>query len=132
MVCRPTGVTCPFTASRCDRLILDVCEPREHEHRRSPRDRRQPDGGSWRRATRPRSSDRDSARPRRVSHEVLTADTREESARLAEEAAARGADALLVVGGDGTVQTVLRTVHSHQLPLGILPAGTGNDAARML
>ncbi|MCM3896355.1 diacylglycerol kinase family lipid kinase [Gordonia sputi] len=71
-------------------------------------------------------------RGRGVSHEVLSADTREESARLAEEAAERGADALLVVGGDGTVQTVLRTVHSHQLPLGILPAGTGNDAARML
>ncbi|KNA91037.1 diacylglycerol kinase family protein [Gordonia sp. w5E2] len=71
-------------------------------------------------------------RGRGVSHEVLTADTREQSAQLAAKAAERGADAIVVVGGDGTVQTVLRAVHSNRLPLGIIPAGSGNDAARML
>lgn len=39
---------------------------------------------------------------------------------------------LLVVGGDGTVQLGTQLAVSHQLPLGIIPAGTGNDAARQL
>lgn len=67
-----------------------------------------------------------------VSHEVLIGDSRQQSAQLAESAAERKADALVVVGGDGTVQTVLRAVSSRRLPLGIIPAGSGNDAARML
>lgn len=39
---------------------------------------------------------------------------------------------LLVVGGDGTVQLGTQLAVAHQLPLGIIPAGTGNDAARQL
>jgi diacylglycerol kinase (ATP) len=62
------------------------------------------------------------------------------SGRDAEEAAARaiadGYDALFVAGGDGTLNTVLRGLVGHarlpELPLGLIPLGTGNDFAKAL
>lgn len=44
----------------------------------------------------------------------------------------RGATAVVACGGDGTVHQVLQHVRGTNLPLGILPAGTGNDVARSL
>ena len=40
------------------------------------------------------------------------------------------ADALLVVGGDGMVSLGINLVAQTPLPLGVIPAGTGNDFAR--
>lgn len=40
--------------------------------------------------------------------------------------------ALIVVGGDGTVQSILSELSGKQVPLGIIPAGSGNDFARSL
>ncbi|MEE1787678.1 diacylglycerol kinase [Streptomyces sp. SP17BM10] len=54
----------------------------------------------------------------------------EDSVRLAREAVAGGADALAVVGGDGMVNLALQAVAGTAVPLGIVPAGTGNDHAR--
>lgn len=56
----------------------------------------------------------------------------DEAAALAEEAVADGVDALVVVGGDGLVQLGARAVNGTGVPLGIVPAGTGNDTARAL
>lgn len=42
----------------------------------------------------------------------------------------RGAGALLVVGGDGSVRSALPWALKHGVPLGILPTGTENLAAR--
>ena len=39
---------------------------------------------------------------------------------------------VIACGGDGTVHQVLQTAASHNMPLGIIPAGTGNDIARSL
>jgi diacylglycerol kinase (ATP) len=47
-------------------------------------------------------------------------------------AVADGVDALVVVGGDGMVNLGVSTVAGTGLPLGIVPAGTGNDVARAL
>jgi diacylglycerol kinase (ATP) len=47
-------------------------------------------------------------------------------------AACRGSDALLAVGGDGTVRGALPFALKHAVPLGILPTGTENLAARAL
>lgn len=55
-----------------------------------------------------------------------------ESADLARGAVARGVDALVVVGGDGLVHDALQVVAGTTTPLGIVPAGTGNDVARYL
>lgn len=43
----------------------------------------------------------------------------------------RGISALLVVGGDGMVHLAVNALAGTQVPLGIVPTGTGNDFARM-
>jgi diacylglycerol kinase (ATP) len=45
---------------------------------------------------------------------------------------AAGVEALVVVGGDGMVNLGVNAVAGTPLPLGIVPAGTGNDIARSL
>lgn len=45
---------------------------------------------------------------------------------------ARGVDALVAVGGDGLVNLALQVVGGTEIPLGVVPAGTGNDIARAL
>lgn len=46
--------------------------------------------------------------------------------------AAPRADAIVVVGGDGTVNSVAGAARESGLPIGIVPAGTGNNLARTL
>lgn len=50
--------------------------------------------------------------------------------RLVEGALERGMDALVVVGGDGIVSLALQVLAQTDIPLGIIPSGTGNDHAR--
>ncbi|MHC9297154.1 diacylglycerol kinase [Mycobacterium sp. LTG2003] len=50
--------------------------------------------------------------------------------RLVDEALDRGTDALVVVGGDGVISLALQALAQGDVPLGIVPAGTGNDHAR--
>lgn len=54
----------------------------------------------------------------------------DDAVRLAREAAAGGADAVAVVGGDGMVNLALQALAGSPVPLGVIPAGTGNDHAR--
>jgi len=49
---------------------------------------------------------------------------------LADAAVGGGADALIVVGGDGVIRLALQALARTDIPLGIVPAGTGNDHAR--
>lgn len=44
----------------------------------------------------------------------------------------RGATGVVAVGGDGTVHLALQAVAGTSVPLGLVPTGTGNDAARSL
>ncbi|WP_405006945.1 diacylglycerol kinase [Kitasatospora purpeofusca] len=54
-----------------------------------------------------------------------------ESLALAREAVASpSCDALVVVGGDGMINLALQAVAGTATPLGVIPAGTGNDHAR--
>lgn len=50
--------------------------------------------------------------------------------RLVDDELARGTDALVVVGGDGIISVALQALARGDVPLGIIPAGTGNDHAR--
>ena len=54
----------------------------------------------------------------------------EHARRLVEGALERGMDALVVVGGDGIVALALQVIAQTDVPLGLIPAGTGNDHAR--
>jgi diacylglycerol kinase (ATP) len=49
---------------------------------------------------------------------------------LVSQALADGTDALVVVGGDGVIRLALQALARTDIPLGIVPAGTGNDHAR--
>jgi diacylglycerol kinase (ATP) len=53
-----------------------------------------------------------------------------EALDLARKAVADGVDALVVCGGDGMVHFGAQAVAGTGIPLGIVPAGTGNDVAR--
>jgi diacylglycerol kinase (ATP) len=50
--------------------------------------------------------------------------------RLIEEALTKGTDALVIAGGDGIISLALQALARSDVPLGIIPAGTGNDHAR--
>ena len=54
----------------------------------------------------------------------------EHARRLVEGALERDMDALVVVGGDGIVSLALQVLAGTDIPLGIIPSGTGNDHAR--
>lgn len=49
---------------------------------------------------------------------------------LAQQAVDEGTDAFVVVGGDGVIRLALQVLARSGIPLGIVPAGTGNDHAR--
>ncbi len=51
---------------------------------------------------------------------------------MAEAAAVAGAEMVLVCGGDGTVRTVCAELAGTGIPVGVVPAGTGNLLARNL
>lgn len=50
--------------------------------------------------------------------------------QLLDEALAAGTDAVVVAGGDGVISLALQSLALGDVPLGIIPAGTGNDHAR--
>ncbi|MCX7445570.1 diacylglycerol kinase [Corynebacterium sp. P7003] len=57
--------------------------------------------------------------------------TTADSRRLAREAVESGRfDAIVVCGGDGMLNLVLQETAQRSVPVGVIPAGTGNDHAR--
>lgn len=69
---------------------------------------------------------------RRFDLELLFPRDPEESAEVARESAQKGADVVIAVGGDGTINSVVRGLAGSDVPLGILPLGAANDLAREL
>lgn len=51
---------------------------------------------------------------------------------LAQEAARSDHDAMVVIGGDGSIRMALEATRGTDMVIGLMPAGTGNDHARAL
>jgi diacylglycerol kinase (ATP) len=60
----------------------------------------------------------------------IIGDDAEDARYLAGAALDKGTDALMVTGGDGVISNALQLLAGTDVPLGIIPAGTGNDHAR--
>lgn len=63
---------------------------------------------------------------------VISGGSAAESSELLRTALDLGADAVVVAGGDGTVSLAIQQLAGGRVPLGIVPAGTGNDLANTL
>ncbi|GLW99665.1 diacylglycerol kinase family protein [Microtetraspora sp. NBRC 16547] len=63
---------------------------------------------------------------------VIVGASAEDALRQARTAVAEGPDALVAFGGDGLVHLAVQAVAGTGVPLGIVPAGTGNDIAAAL
>ncbi|WP_449066373.1 diacylglycerol kinase [Planomonospora algeriensis] len=63
---------------------------------------------------------------------VILGDSAEDALERACTAVAEGPDALVAFGGDGLVHLAVQAVAGTDVPLGIIPAGTGNDIAAAL
>jgi diacylglycerol kinase (ATP) len=63
---------------------------------------------------------------------VLPATTGPEAEKRSAEAVADGVAAVVAVGGDGSAHAALQAVAGSPTPLGVIPAGTGNDLALAL
>ena len=64
-----------------------------------------------------------------VSTALISGGSAAESSQLLRLAIDAGAEAVLVSGGDGTVNIALQEVAGTGIPFGVIPAGTGNDFA---
>ncbi len=62
--------------------------------------------------------------------EEYTTTCAEDVGRISAEVIASGADAVALVGGDGTIHLGAQVLAKSGLPFGVIPAGTGNDFAR--
>ncbi|MFF0342463.1 diacylglycerol/lipid kinase family protein [Kribbella sp. NPDC004875] len=54
----------------------------------------------------------------------------EDVGTIAAEVVASGADAVALIGGDGTIHLGAQVLANSGMPFGVIPAGTGNDFAR--
>ena len=60
----------------------------------------------------------------------IIGDDAQDARHLVGAAIEKGTDAVMVTGGDGVVSNALQVLAQTEIPLGIIPAGTGNDHVR--
>lgn len=68
----------------------------------------------------------------RYTYDVYETTGKEDVAELTRQACREGADLVIAAGGDGTVAGVVNGLVGTDIPLGIIPVGTGNGLARAL
>lgn len=71
-------------------------------------------------------------RERGIRVTVLSGGSASETTELLRAALRQRPDAVAVAGGDGTVHLAVQELAGGDIPLGIIPCGTGNDLARTL
>ena len=67
-----------------------------------------------------------------IDYEIYETTGEEDVSQICRQARERGFDIVVAAGGDGTVSAVLNGVVRSEVPMGILPVGTGNGLARAL
>jgi diacylglycerol kinase (ATP) len=58
--------------------------------------------------------------------------SRDDALKITRESSSKGFDAVIAVGGDGTIHDVVEEIDLEKQALGMLPLGSGNDLFRML
>ena len=86
-------------------------------------------GGRGRRALRAACAELDG---RGVAYRAMTTSSGTHAVELAREVVERGTERVVAVGGDGHVASVAGTVRGSDASLAVVPAGRGNDLARVL
>jgi len=69
---------------------------------------------------------------RAIPHRVLVTESAEHATVLASEAARSGCEAIVAIGGDGTLCEIAAGLAERSVPLYFVPCGTGNDFVRVL
>ncbi|NBC82985.1 MAG: YegS/Rv2252/BmrU family lipid kinase [Bacteroidetes bacterium] len=64
--------------------------------------------------------------------EVLASEYPKHASNMAKKALKRNPDAIIAVGGDGTINEIANSLVDTKVPLGIIPIGSGNGLARHL
>jgi diacylglycerol kinase (ATP) len=67
-----------------------------------------------------------------IEVDVALAKPKEEATPLAKKAVKDGYDLVIAMGGDGTLEAVLRGMVGSKTPMGIIPTGTQNNIAKSL
>ncbi len=67
-----------------------------------------------------------------IEVDVALAKPKEEATPLAKQAVKDGFDTVIAMGGDGTLEAVLRGMVGRKTPMGIIPTGTQNNIAKTL
>lgn len=67
-----------------------------------------------------------------INYEVKVTKEKGEGEKIAREEIEKGYTHIISVGGDGTAYEVVNGIGNRNIVLGVLPAGTGNDFARMI
>lgn len=65
-----------------------------------------------------------------ISYEIKVTTKEKEAEEIVQKATSKGFTKIVAVGGDGTVYEVANGLVGSDIPLGVIPAGTGNDFAR--
>lgn len=68
----------------------------------------------------------------KIEFDIRETESPKHATELAKDAASQGFDAVVAVGGDGTVNEVGRGLIGSETALGIIPMGSGNGVARSL
>src|ERR1041385_8204808 len=67
-----------------------------------------------------------------IKVDVALAKPKEEATPLAKQAVKDGYDMVIGMGGDGTLEAVLRGMVGRKTPMGMIPTGTQNNIAKSL
>lgn len=69
---------------------------------------------------------------KRINYQVRFTERPKHAVEIAKELSSEKCYAIVAVGGDGTVHDVANGLIGSNIPLGVIPAGSGNDFARAL